>query len=101
MIDPHITTGASGAAHVAPIAGQRSGVDAPATLGGARFQALLEALDLRSQNIAKAAQEPLSAESLPAAVKDARASMEDALELGKSLLEALRQDAAQSTRLKR
>ena len=71
-------------------------VDAGGAVRGARFQALLEELDLRSQAMAKSAQEPLSAQSLPLAVEHARASLEDALQLSQSLLEAVRQSTAQA-----
>lgn len=64
---------------------------------GARFQSLLEELDLRAKAMTKSAQEPLSAESLPAAVENARSSMQDALELSRSLLEAFRQSTTQAS----
>jgi hypothetical protein len=65
-------------------------------LSGARFQALLEDLDLRAKAMAKSAGEPLSPEALPAAVEQARTSLADALSLGNSLLEACRQLATQT-----
>ncbi|HUR29001.1 MAG TPA: hypothetical protein VM509_12500 [Planctomycetota bacterium] len=63
---------------------------------GARFQALLEELDSRAREVAKSASEPQSAQSLPTAVENARASLDHALQLGESLLEAFRQSTAQS-----
>ena len=70
--------------------------DGASTVRGAKFEALLEQLDLRSQAMARSAREPISAHSLPIAVEHARASLEDALELSKSLLEAWRQSTAQN-----
>lgn len=74
--------------------------DAPAIDRGARFQALLEEIEGRARSLAQAAREPLSAESLPGAVKEARTSLEDALHLSNDLLEAFRQSNAQAGRAK-
>ena len=105
MLDPSLQPGTTRSASVAGV-GVPSGIpsgtpnDGASALRGARFQALLEQLDLRAKEMAKSAQEPLSAETLPSAVENARSSMQDALELSKSLLEAFRQSAAQSTQSK-
>ncbi len=105
MIDPSLQPGiprltsAAGVAAPSIIPGGTTN-DAASALRGARFQALLEDLDLRAKEMAKSAQEPLSAETLPAAVESARSSMQDALELAKSLLEAFRQSATQSAQSK-
>lgn len=80
-------------------AGQLSGASvlgAGDSTRGARFQALLDELELSAQAVSKSAREPVSAESLPKAVEIARASLEDALQLGQSLLEAVRQSTAQA-----
>ncbi len=74
----------------------KQSVDVAATARGAHFQALLEDLDMRAQAMAKSAREPLSAQTLPIAVENARASLEDALQLSQSLLEAWRQSTAQA-----
>ncbi len=103
MIDPSLQPGilrpASGVGAPSSISGGTQS-DGAGALRGARFQALLEELDLRAKEMAKSAQEPLSAETLPAAVESARSSMQDALELSKSLLEAFRQSATQSAQSK-
>jgi len=85
-------------ASVQPTAGvQPCAPDAASAARGARFQALLEELDLRAQSVAKSAREPLSAEALPEAVLNARTSLENALALSQSLLEEFRQTSAQSS----
>lgn len=99
MIDP-----ASQLPFVPPTAGARppasatpaNTVDPAGAARGARFQALLEDLDTRARAMSKSARESLSAEALPQAVESARASLEDALELSRSLLEAFRQSSAQA-----
>ena len=102
MIDPSTpfsvpqSAPAVGARAAASLPANSQAVDASALVRGARFQALLEELDLRAKAMAKSAQEPLSAESLPAAVENARSSMQDAPELSRSLLEAFRQSTAQT-----
>jgi len=99
MLEPTQRTGSLplGPASVAgaglPSAGPAATSDG---LSGARFQALLEELDQRAKAVARSACEPLSAESLPAAVEQARTSLEGAMQLGNSLLEACRQLAAQN-----
>ncbi len=105
MLDPSLQPGISRPASVAGV-GAPSVIpggtpnDGASALRGARFQALLEDLDLRAKEMAKSAHEPLSAETLPAAVESARSSMQDALELSKSLLEAFRQSTTQSAQSK-
>ena len=99
MIDPTLHT--SIAAQTTGVRGPTSApssatADGSTAVRGARFQALLEELDMRAKAMAKSVQEPLSAETLPAAIEDARSSMEDALALSRNLLEACRQSAAQA-----
>ena len=99
MIDPILTPGLSS---VQPSAGIQAGSadDGASAARGARFQTLLEELDLRARAVAQSAQEPLSPESLPGAVAKARSSLEDALQLSHDLLEACRQSATQATAAK-
>ena len=102
MIDPALTPGVPSQPQASGVrassgAAKAGAFDGSAAIRGARFQALLEELDLRAKAMAKSAQEPLSAEELPAAVESARTSMEDALELSRNLLEACRQNAAQTS----
>ncbi|HTF90719.1 MAG TPA: hypothetical protein VK843_20030 [Planctomycetota bacterium] len=100
MIDPASKTGLPLPATTGtrPISGVPApdSVDGGSVARGARFQSLLEELELRSQAIARKAEGPMSAQSLPTAVEDARASLEDALALSQSLLEAFRQSTAQA-----
>jgi len=98
MLDPLLTPGI---ASKAPLAAVREGAapsaDSDALARGARFQTLLEELELRAREVARSAQGPLSAESLPDAVQNARQSLEGALQLSQDLLEACRQSATQAT----
>lgn len=98
MLDPLLTPGL---ASQPPLGGIRDGaaardLDAGSAARGARFQALLEQLDLHARDVARSAQGPLSPESLPDVVVNARTSLEGALQLSQDLLEACRQSATQA-----
>lgn len=85
----------SGGPTPSDLSGPRAASGDSAELSGVRFRALLEDLEQRAKAVALSAQTPQSAESLPAAVAEARGSLEDALRIQQSLLEACRQLGAQ------
>jgi hypothetical protein len=63
---------------------------------GAAFRALLDQLEGRAGALAERSKSNLDAADLPAAVDEARASLDDALQLSKDLLEAWRQSRHQA-----
>jgi hypothetical protein len=64
--------------------------------GGAAFRALLDQLEGRAGALAEKSRAELGAEDLPAAVGEARASLDEALQLSSELLEAWRQSRHQA-----
>ena len=63
---------------------------------GAAFRALLDQLDGRAGALAERSKSELDAADLPDAVGEARASLDEALQLSKELLEAWRQSKHQA-----
>ena len=63
---------------------------------GAAFRALLDQLEGRAGALAERSNSELDAADLPAAVGEARASLDEALQLSKELLEAWRQSKHQA-----
>ena len=71
-------------------AGARKPDGARPSTGGPAFRALLEKLESQARGLHRASEDVVDASDLPGAVDRARTSLDDALSLGESLLEAYR-----------
>jgi hypothetical protein len=76
--------------------GARSPARGAAPADGAAFRALLDQLEGRAGALAERSKSELDAADLPAAVGEARASLDEALQLSSELLEAWRQSRHQA-----
>lgn len=79
----------------APSNPSQSKTSAESRANAARFQALLESLDQRSTQLSQEADSVDAPASLSEGVRNARASLEEALGVSEELLEALRQQRIQ------
>ena len=70
---------------------ERSASSPEAARSGAAFEALLEKLETRAQDLKQTAEEVAGPTDLSGAMDQARESLDDALSLGDRLLEAYRQ----------
>ena len=76
--------------------GGRSTARASSPADGAAFRALLDQLEGRAGALAERSRSEIDAADLPAAVGEARASLDEALQLSNDLLEAWRQSKHQA-----
>lgn len=67
----------------------------PASGAGAEFQALLERIETRARELARATDDVTAPDQLAGAVDSARTSLEEVLDLKQRLLEAYRQQQRQ------